>query len=78
MSYAAATIHADARFARRGDENSLDWPASPDSAIFERASALRISTIVYRTAVKMGQEWTSGRREKSGRRSGAWWYTPPS
>lgn len=45
-SYAAATTRAEAFFARRGEENNRDWPASPDSAIFERASALKMSTTV--------------------------------
>lgn len=57
----------------RKDVKCADLEASPDLAICVRASALSMSTAMYTKAVKMGHSLTSGRREKSGRRSGAWW-----
>lgn len=72
-TYAAATAKPDALLALRGDVNSLDCPPSPESAIFESASALNKSTSMYRTDVKIGQAFTSGSSVNSGRSSGAWW-----
>lgn len=45
-TYAAATANPHARFALRGDVNSLDCPASPEFAIVQSASALRKSTSI--------------------------------
>lgn len=78
LSYAAATRSPEDLFARRGDVYSFDWPASPESAMTRSAYALRRSTRIYSTAVKMGHVLTSGSSENSGRSNGAWWKTPPS
>lgn len=45
-TYAAATANPHARFALRGDVNSLDCPASPEFAIVQSASALSKSTSI--------------------------------
>lgn len=62
----------------RGDVYSFEDTASPDSAIFMRALALNRSMMIYNAYVNVGYESESGSSEKSGRRRGAWWYTPPS
>jgi hypothetical protein len=72
-TYAAATTNPLHLLSFRGDLNNLEEPASPESAIFRSASALKRSTATYSSAVNIGQDETSGRREKSGRRRGAWW-----
>ena len=72
-AYAAATVKPPHRFPLRGDLNSADAPASPESAILTSASALRRSTAMYRRYVNMGKVATSGSIEKSGRKRGAWW-----
>ena len=72
-SYDAATTNPLDRFSRLGELKSFDWPASPESAILIKASALRRSTAMYSSEVKIGQALESGRREKSGSSSGAWW-----
>lgn len=53
--------------------NSLDEPASPDSAIFIKAFALKRSTKMYKRYVKAGYAAEFGRRENRGRSMGAWW-----
>jgi hypothetical protein len=52
---------------------SLEDPASPDSAIFIKASALRRSTRIYNRYVKAGYTEELGSKEKRGRSKGAWW-----
>ena len=56
-----------------GDIKSLEDPASPDSAIFMRAFALKRSTSMYNRYVRAGYVEELGRREKRGSNNGAWW-----
>jgi hypothetical protein len=62
----------------RVDVNSRVTTFCPLSAICAIASALNRSTTVYSRFVARGCWAGFGRSEKSGRKRGAWWYTPPS
>jgi len=72
-TYAAATAKLLQRLSFLGDVNSLDDPASPESAICIRAIALSRSTSIYRTFVKKGYVDELGMSEKMVRSKGAWW-----
>jgi hypothetical protein len=56
-----------------GEVNNFEEPASPESAIFISASALKRSTRMYKRYVKAGYEAELGIREKRVRSIGAWW-----
>jgi hypothetical protein len=71
-TYAAAIAKLVHRFSFLGDLKSLEFPASPESAIFIRASALKRSTSIYRRYVKAGYIEELGRSEKRGKNNGAW------
>lgn len=72
-TYAAAIAKLLHRLSFLGDVYSFEDPASPDSAIFMSAFALRRSTTMYSRYVKAGYDSEFGRRENKGRSSGAWW-----
>jgi hypothetical protein len=62
----------------RDDVNRRVTTFCPLSAICAIAMALRRSTTVYSRFVARGCRAEFGSSEKSGRKRGAWWYTPPS
>jgi hypothetical protein len=72
-THAAATAKLLHFLSFLGDVKSFDDPASPDSAIFMSAFALKRSTAMYSRYVKIGYVEESGRREKRVSNSGAWW-----
>lgn len=68
---AAAMAKLVQRLSFLGDVKSLEFPASPDSAMLIKAFALKISTNVYNRYVNAGYIEEPGRREKRGRNNGA-------
>jgi hypothetical protein len=54
-----------------GDVKSFEDPASPDSAIFMSAFALKRSSSMYKRYVKAGYAEELGRRENRGSNRGA-------
>lgn len=77
-SYPAATARLLHRRSFRDDMNNLVTTACPLSATCASALALKRSTTVYSRFVASGALDGFGRSEKSGSRTGAWWYMPPS
>lgn len=73
VPYAAAMTSPVDPLPCRGDVNSLDFPASPEAAIFTSASALSKSMRMYKSGVKIGQDVESGSSENKGSSNGAWW-----
>lgn len=70
-TYAAATAKLLHLLSFLGDVNSIEVPASPDFAIFIKASAFKRSTSMYSMYVKAGYRAELGSREKRGRNKGA-------
>lgn len=68
---AAAMAKLVHRLSFLGEVKSLEFPASPDSAILIKAFALERSTNMYRRYVNAGYIEELGRSEKRGRNNGA-------
>ena len=72
-AYAAAMAKLLHLLSFLGEVKSFEDTASPDCAMHIKAFALNRSSIMYRRYVKAGYVAELGRREKRGKRRGAWW-----